>query len=355
MEKEVILVTGSAGRIGSSVCKRLGDHYRIVGFELVKALYASGNEELVPMDITSDESVLQAMNHIHSFYGNKIAAVIHLAAYYSFTGANPELYDKITVEGTKRLLKALQTFEVGQFLFTSTMLVHAPCKLNEKITEESPLLPKWDYPKSKVKTEEVIHEFRGSIPTVNMRVAGVYEDWCNSIPLANQIQRIYEHQLASRFFSGKVQMGAAFLHMDDLVDAIVLSVKNRKSLPEETTLLIGEPKTLSYDRLQRLISREVDGKEFNTISVPKPLAKIGSWVQNHTPFMPKPFIKPWMIDLADDNYILDVSKAKQLLGWEPKRSLEETLPKMIQALKKDPVRFYKENGLRMPSSMKSHH
>ncbi len=345
MEKEVILVTGSAGRIGAALCKRLGDKYRIVGFELVKALYASANEELVPMDITSDESVLQAMTHIRNFYGNKIAAVIHLAAYYSFSGAHPELYDKITVEGTRRLLKNLQSFEVGQFIFSSTMLVHKPCPIGQIITEDSPVLAKWDYPKSKVATEKVIHETRGNIPGVIMRISGVYEDWCNSIPIANQIQRLYEHQITARFFAGNMNAGATFLHMDDLVEAIVLSVEKRTELPEETTLLIGEPNTLSYDQLQRLISREIDGKEITTHSVPKFLAKIGSWVQNHTPFMPKPFIKPWMIDLADDNYLLDITRARTLLGWEPKRSIQETLPKMIASLKKDPKKFFKENHL----------
>ncbi len=56
----------------------------MVGFELLKAFYASANEELVPCDISSDESVQQALTHIRHFYGNTIHAVIHLAAYYSF-------------------------------------------------------------------------------------------------------------------------------------------------------------------------------------------------------------------------------------------------------------------------------
>lgn len=345
MEKEVVLVTGSAGRIGEAVCKRLGDEFRIVGVELLKAIYASKNEELVPMDITNDESVHQAMAHMRNFYGNRIASVIHLAAYYSFAEKHSELYEKITVQGTKRLLKALQNFEVDQFIFSSTMLVHAPCPIGGSINEESPVIPKWDYPKSKVKTEKIIHDNRGNIPSCILRISGVYEDRCNSIPIANQIQRLYEHQLTSRFFAGNIHAGASFLHMDDLVDAIVACVKKRKELPQETTLLLGEPKTLSYDQLQRLISKEIDGKEITTISIPKLLAKIGAWAQNHIPFMKKPFIKPWMIDLADDNYVLDITRVHNLLGWEPKHTLEETLPKMISCLKQDPTRFYRENLL----------
>jgi nucleoside-diphosphate-sugar epimerase len=51
-----------------------------------------------------------------------------------------------------------------------------------------------------------------------------------------------------------------------------------------------------------------------------------------------------MIDFADDNYVLDTSLAKQVLGWEAQHSLESALPIMIEALKKDPKEWYKTNG-----------
>jgi len=344
-DKEVVIVTGSCGRIGANVVRRLGEKYRIVGFELLKAIYASANEELVPVDLSSDESVKQGFNHIRYFYGTKIASVIHLAAYYSFKEQHSEQYEKVTVEGTKRLLKALQEFEVEQFLFSSTMLVHRPTRPGKPIREESPVRPKWDYPLSKVHTEKAIHELRGKARSVLMRIAGVYNDQCDSIPISHQIQRIYEKLFESRLFAGNIHHGASFLHMDDLVDAIEKAVERRHELPAELPLLVGEPKTLSYDQLQRLISRQLFNKEFTTFSIPKPVAKLGSWLQCHTPFLPTPFIQPWMIDLADDHYELDISKAKELLGWTPKHNLEATLPKMIASLKADPKKWYQQNRL----------
>ena len=349
--KEVVIITGSCGRIGASLVKKLGERYRIVGFELLKALYASQNEELVPVDISSDESVHQAFKHIKYFYGTKITSVIHLAAYYSFADQDYAKYDKITVQGTKRLLKALQEFEVEQFIFSSTMLVHAPCGIHETINENSPIEAKWAYPKSKVATESVIHTERGKIPTVNLRISGVYDDLCHSIPISNQIQRIYEKKLEAHFFAGDLSHGASFVHMADLVEALDLCVKKRKELPPETTLLIGEAKTLSYDYLQTRISQLLFNKNCRTYSLPKPVAKIGSFLQNMLPFMPPTFIKPWMIDLADDNYTLDISKAKQLIGWSPKHTLEDTLPIMIAALQKDPLGWYKINGLTPSKSL----
>lgn len=344
-KKDVVIVTGSCGRIGTQVVKRLGKDHSIVGFELLKAIYASEQEELVPVDLSSDESVAQAFNHIKNFYGTRIASIIHLAAYYSFKDKFSPLYDKITVQGTERLLKAIEKFEVDQFIFTSTELVHKPTEPGKPISETSPMDPTWGYPISKVQTEKLIHEKRGKTSALILRVAGVYDDGCHSIPISNQIQRIYEKQLEARLFPGNITHGAAFIHMEDLVDAIELGVKKRKTLPEECTLLIGEPKTLSTDQMQRMISRLLFQKEFKTFRIPKWVAKIGAWVENHLPWKQEQFIQPWMIEYADDHYELNINQAKKILGWQPKHSLEKSLPKMIDSLLQDPIKWYKANGL----------
>ncbi len=344
MHKEVILVTGACGRIGSSLVKRLGKHYKIVGFELLKALYASSSEELVPMDISSEESVHQAFEHILHFYGSRIKAVVHLAAHYSFSHTGYDKYQTITIEGTKRLLKALRKFHVEQFLFSSTMLVHAPTAPGIKITEHSPLLPKWAYPQSKVTTEKIIQEERRNIPSVILRIAGVYDDLCHSIPIANQIQRIYEKKWEAHLFAGNIHHGASFLHMEDLVEAICLTIHKKAALPEETVLLLGEKNTLSYAELQNQISSLLFGHPLKTFSIPKPLAKAGAWIQTQI-LRKKQFIQPWMIDFADDHYELDISKAEHLLSWKPRKNIKETLPLMVQALLQEPYKWYKTNGL----------
>jgi nucleoside-diphosphate-sugar epimerase len=62
---------------------------------------------------------------VRTAYGSRIASVIHLAAYFDLTGQPNPLYDEITVHGTEKLLRALQSFEVGQFVFASSMLDRA--------------------------------------------------------------------------------------------------------------------------------------------------------------------------------------------------------------------------------------
>ena len=184
-----------------------------------------------------------------------------------------------------------------------------------------------------------------------LRFAGVYDDGCHSPPLAHQMQRIYERQLAGHLYSGETSHGQSFVHMDDVVDAIERAVDRRAKLPAESVILIGEPETLSYDELQHTFVRLILDESWETHNVPGPIAKAGAWVEDHIPGQ-DPFIKPWMIDRANDHYALDITRARTLLDWEPSRSLRKTLPKMVAALKADPLGWYRENDLEPPASLK---
>jgi nucleoside-diphosphate-sugar epimerase len=342
--EEVIIVTGSSGLIGFPLCERLEVKHRVVAFDREGPPHPPKSTDVVVVDLTSDENVTAALKHVKEVFGSRIASVVHLAAYYNFTGGNRRLYDEITVKGTERLLNDLDGFEVEQFLFSSTMLVHAPCRPGERITESSPLLGKWDYPDSKIRTEKIIRARRGRAKAVYARIAGVYMDDGHSIPLAHQMQRIYEKKLESRLFPGDLSAGQNFMHLDDLLDALELIVEKRKELPDEFPVLLGEPETIPYGELQDLFGRALHGRDWKTWRVPKWFAKFGAWAQNLLPGK-KPFIKPWMIDMADDHYALDVSRAEKALGWRPKRSLRATIPLMAAALKRDPEAWYKANQL----------
>lgn len=343
--KGLILVTGAAGRIGQKVIKQL-EGYDIVGFEKSHLAYTSEREEVIPCDLSNKESVALAFQHIENFYGKDIVAVIHLAAYYSFTDTSMDKYKKITVGGTINLLNELQRFNVGQFFFSSTMLLQKPCKLGEKINEESPIDENcWAYPMSKILTEAAIKEHAKEIPTLVMRISGVYvSETCQSIPISNQLQRVFENQFAAHVYAGDVQCGADFMEMSDLVDAICAGVEKRNELPKNLTLIMGEGDTLSYDEIQRIASKEIHGKEFRTYRLPKCLAWFGIFMQVYILRM-KLFIRPWMVWIADQNFELDISLAEKLLNWKPKKRLRNELIAMIDRLKKNPRKFYKENGL----------
>jgi len=311
--------------------------------------------EFVYVDLSSDYSVECAFNRIRQAYGNRIASIIHLAAFYSFEGKHLELYDAITVEGTRRMLREAKKFEVDQFIFTSTMLVHEPSERGVIQNEDSPIRGKWHYPASKVRTEKVIREEHGDIPYVIVRIAGCYDDECNCVPISQHISRIYEKQLASVVFPGNSSNGVPYTHFDDLSDLLILLMHKRKEIPKELMLLCCEEDSITYRELQTEFGRLLHGsKKWPMWWIPKPIAKLGAWVQNHTPFMTKPFIKPWMVDLADDNYQFSMERAKEVLDWAPKRSLRKTMPKLVENMKADPIAWYKRHKIPLSHYVKKH-
>jgi nucleoside-diphosphate-sugar epimerase len=286
---------------------------------------------------------------VESQHGREIASVAHLAAYYDFSGEPSPLYDELTVEGTRRLLRGLQDFRVEQFIFSSSLLVMEPAEEGEKVTETSPVEGTWDYPRSKIEAEQVIRDTRGSIPAVILRLAGVYDEDCHSVPISQQIGRIHQKQFESYFFPGDADHGQAFVHLDDLVDAFVKTIERRGQLGDFEVLLIAEPDVMSYEELQDRIGELLHGREWPTIRIPKAVAKAGAWVKDKLASEDEPtFIKPWMVDLADQHYPVAIDRARGKLGWEPRRRLRSTIDEMVSRLKADPQRWYRENNLPPP-------
>jgi nucleoside-diphosphate-sugar epimerase len=347
-EKPVVLVTGSAGLIGSQLITAFAPYYRVAGLDVKRPKQEVAGAEWIECDMTKDRSVKKALGTVREKYGERIASVIHLAAYYDFSGAPSPLYRTLTVEGTRRLLKGLQMFQVEQFVFSSTLLVMKPVEEEDEIiTERSPVESEeeaWDYPRSKLGAERVIRQERGTIPAVVLRIAGVYDEECHSIPLAQQISRIYEKRLESYFFPGDADHGQAFVHLDDLVDLFQQVVEMRHELGSHEIFLIAEPDVMSYDELQEQIGELIHGEEWPAIRIPKAVAKAGAWAQENI-LGKEAFIKPWMIDLADTHYPVEIERARIRLGWEPQHRLRDTLSKMIGSLKQDPQRWYEINGL----------
>ena len=187
-----------------------------------------------------------------------------------------------------------------------------------------------------------MREQNADIPVVFLRIAGVYDDFGHSIPINHQIKRIYEKDFKSHLYSGELDHGDVYVHLEDLLDAIGRTVDKRKALPHEIAINIGEPVTPTYRELQERIGRLIHGESWKTYQVPEPIAKVGAYAQN---LVSDSFIKPWMIDRTGEHYELDRSRAKEILGWEPKHRLLETLPRIVENLKKDPDSWYEENNL----------
>lgn len=345
-----VLITGIGGLIGTNVAEHLYPGYRVVGIdrrEEDNLPHPGTPYQYYPVDLTDDANMDKTMEEVKQLCGGRLASVIHLAAYYDFSGEDSPLYQTLTVEGTRRLLRELQEFDcVEQFVFSSSMLMMKPNNAPGPIVETGPTSGDWPYPASKIEAEKVILEEHGKIPAVSLRIAGVYDERGHSLPLGQQIARINEKKFEGWFYPGDSDRGQSLVHLDDLARCFRDVVDRRAELDPYEIFLVGEPDVMSYGELQDQLGKLIHGRDWPTIRIPKFAAKAGAYVMNAMASEDDPmFIKPWMIDMADDHYQPDITKARTKLGWEPKHRLRDTLPAIIENLKSDPKRFYGENYL----------
>src|SRR2546426_359043 len=121
--RELVIVTGSTGFIGTAIVRSLSSRYRVVGMDRKRPDEFPSGSEFIECDLTDDGSVRSALAEIRGKFGKQLASCIHLAAYYDFSGEPSPLYRTRTVEGTGRLLRELHQFDTEEFLFSSTLLV----------------------------------------------------------------------------------------------------------------------------------------------------------------------------------------------------------------------------------------
>ena len=92
-DQPIVLVTGLGGRIGAALGRALGRDYTVVGLQR-----DCGSLPIcVDADLASDDSVRHACEEVRERYGARLASVVHLAAYYDFSGRPSPKYREINV------------------------------------------------------------------------------------------------------------------------------------------------------------------------------------------------------------------------------------------------------------------
>lgn len=165
MIRDLILVTGSSGRIGRCVVQALLEQGRAVrGLDL----NASGRRHPDYAEVTGSlddaAAVARAMEGV--------THVLHLGAFMSWAVRDRDAMFRANVEGTRLLLDAAATAGVARFVFASSGEVYpenAPQAL--PVTEDHPLNPTSPYGLTKLLGEELVrfHQRQGRMETVILR------------------------------------------------------------------------------------------------------------------------------------------------------------------------------------------
>jgi UDP-glucuronate 4-epimerase len=309
-----ILLTGGAGFIGSHLADYLlregGWHLTIVDDlndfyspdikrENLRPLLEDPRVRFYQVDIRESDGLRAVFNE------NEFSQVVHLAARAGVRPSlcEPKLYAETNINGTLNLLELAKEFEVPKFVFGSSSSVyginsHIPFSEEDRIHQ--PISP---YAATKAAGELLCHTYSHlfGIRTVCLRFFTVYG--------ARQRPDLAIHKFTRLISEGKpLQMfgdGTTrrdYTYIEDVVQGVRASMDYNGSMHEVFNL--GESQTVELSELIRLLERSLD---MHAIIDRQPM-------------------QPGDVPLT----FADISKARRLLGYDPKTKIEDGIPKFVE-------------------------
>jgi dTDP-glucose 4,6-dehydratase len=307
-EGKKVLVTGAGGFIGSHLAEHLVRegaslrsmvHYNALGKRgWLDHSALAGHMEILPGDITDSDSVRAGVK------GRDI--VFHLGALiaipYSYQA--PRSYVRANVEGTLNVLQAALDEGAQRVLHTSTSEVYGTA-LFVPITEEHPLQGQSPYSASKIGADKMAEAFAASfeLEVVTVRPFNTFGP--------RQSMRAVIPTIISQVMRGNdVRLGAVSPTRDlnfvqNTVEGFCAAALSPNAVSQ--TINFGSGREISVGDLALLIGKMM-GKDVNIICEQERLRPSKSEVERL---------------LACNN------KAKALLDWESRVSLEEGLEQTI--------------------------
>lgn len=301
LKQKSVLVTGGAGFIGSHLTKRLLKKGCLV--TVIDDL-SEGKWENLPKHqnlIKHEGSILDNMSKIVA--GRDV--IFHLAAIPRLQRslAKPWQTHKVNVDGTLNLLLAAKKHKIKKFIFSSSSSVYGnqnrlPFSENMR---PNPLVP---YSLQKFMGEQYCQMFSNlwGLGTISLRYFNVYGPGMNPDgQYANLIPKFIKllSQDKTPTVNGNGAQTRDFTYVSDVVEATLLAAKS--SLSGEV-FNIGYGKGISVNEVVSAINRLM-GKNIKPI---------------HGPAVVEP-----------RSTLASRIKARDLLGWTPKVSLEKGLKTML--------------------------
>jgi len=275
-----ILITGSSGFIGSHLSKKL----KTSGYEVIEISKSKG------IDITN-------LKKLKSLDLKNIDIVFHLAALTS-SDKDAELY-KTNVLGTLNILELCKIKKIKKIIFNSSYVYGHPKYL--PINESHPLNPTNPYSISKFLSELLCNSYtqNNNLNIIILRLANIY----GSNQKGNFLIPAILNQLKnSEILLSNPHFKRDFLHVDDLIK---LYLKLIDTNIKNETFNIGSGANISIidlaNKIKKLSKSNATLKWQETIN------------QNQRR------------ENEVKEVLLNISKAKQLLDWQPSISIDEGL------------------------------
>lgn len=246
---ESVVIIGSAGHIARRCMAALRGRYRLVGLDASGTRRAETADAQVGVDLACSQGAAQAASALRALALPPIASVLVLAADFDLSRRPSPLLGALNPRAMTRLMAALAPCRPQQWVFLSSMYVHAPTHPGCAINESSPLQVHDDASDLLLALERtVVHEC-GTTTAVVIRTAPLYDDRGHSTLLAAKRASLERPGSAHLFDYRDTRAGQPLLHVADLADALDRVIARRSALPASTTLLLAEDEPLCFKGL----------------------------------------------------------------------------------------------------------
>ena len=328
-----VLITGGTGFIGSNLAlayAQAGHQVLVVSKETTDAERENARDlkqagvEVIQGNITDRDLMADCCKNADLIH--------HIAAAMREVNLPDRLFWKVNVEATQQLLELSQRRGVSRFVYCSS--IGAMGKVVQKPAhEKSPCHPQDIYQITKRAAEELCLRFHQEyqMPIVIVRPADVYG------PRDRRLLKLFRAIRKGQFVMiGNGQNEHHMVYVDDLVAALILAAEREAAIGE--IFIIAGESPIRLEELVRMIAELLD--------VPTPRLRIPLAPVRALALVVEAFCKPLgispplysrRVDFFCSDYAFDISKARRMLGYQPKYSLVQGIESTLE--------WYRRNGL----------
>ncbi len=343
-----LILTGASGFIGRHLIDALREDFEIVALARSSQSYCGvpphPNVSWLQVDLCDRAALAGAFRRIRE--GGGADFVVHLAAYYDFTGEPHPDYQRTNVDALRDVLEECRALRLRRFVFASSLAASdfppAGVRLDEASAPDGP----HPYAITKRRGEALLREF-ADVPSAIVRLAAIYSDWLEYPPLFVSFERWRSASWDRGILGGRGEFAIPYLHVQDVREFLIRLLGASDELEPAEVLIASPDEPTSLRFLFERVARSDEGKLPPSPALPVPVCRVGMVARDllGRALGSRPFERPWMAGYIDRTMPVDARRTRSRLGWQPRERLllERRLPLLLQNRRATPAEWQRRN------------
>ena len=338
MSNRSVIVTGSSGFLGAAICVDLSRDHHVIGIDRREPSQALQNAapgvRWITIDISDRHSVDTFFDTLDT-RRRPVDFVLHMAAFYHFGQYWLPEDERTNVHGLDNILEAASREQIRRFIFAGSIASLPSPSPGSLLTEASRPVSTIAYTRSKTIGENLLAKFTPQMPTVTVRIGGVFSDWCELPPLYSLMKLWSKPGLMGRTIPGRGNSGFPYIHRRELVACVRRIIERHEQLGRAETLFASPDGCTMHNALFPVIRKASDPRfSSRPIYVSPVVAQWGLFLKNRIKVLikRKRYERRWMMAYVDRPLVVDTTYTRKALQWAPAAEwgILERLPVLMQ-------------------------